>query len=159
MMVRRAPGVSTMRLITRPMTASMIRSGTTGLPKGAMLTHLNLLMQTITAIRTSRLFRADEIGLINVPLFHIAGIGSRLPALLAGTTTVIMPTAPFTAESTMDVVESEGVTGLFLVPAQWHVLCAHPDATCRARTLRKISWGAAPATATLLRAMAKTFPH
>jgi fatty-acyl-CoA synthase len=52
-------------------------------------------MQTITAIRTSRLFRDDEIGLINVPLFHIAGIGSLLPALLAGTTTVIMPTAPF----------------------------------------------------------------
>jgi fatty-acyl-CoA synthase len=137
----------------------MYTSGTTGRPKGAMLTHLNLLMQTITAVRTSRLFRDDEIGLINVPLFHIAGIGNVPPALLAGTTTVIMPTAPFAATSTLDVVESEGVTGLFLVPAQWQVLCAHPDATRRSRSLRKISWGAAPASATLLEAMAKTFPH
>jgi fatty-acyl-CoA synthase len=137
----------------------MYTSGTTGRPKGAMLTHLNLLMQTITAIRTSRLFGDDNIGLINVPLFHIAGIGNLPPPLLAGTTTVIMPTAPFSAESTLDIVESEGVTGLFLVPAQWQALCAHPDATRRTRSLRKISWGAAPATATLLAAMAKTFPH
>jgi fatty-acyl-CoA synthase len=70
-----------------------------------------------------------------------------------------MPTAPFTAASTLDVVESEGVTGMFLVPAQWQALCAHPDATRRTRSLRRISWGAAPATATLLEAMAKTFPH
>jgi fatty-acyl-CoA synthase len=137
----------------------MYTSGTTGLPKGAMLTHLNLLMQTITAIRTSRLFRDDEIGLINVPLFHIAGIGNLPASLLSGAITVIMPTAPFTAESTLDVVESEGVTAMFLVPAQWQLLCAHPEATRRTRSLRRISWGAAPATATLLEAMAKRFPH
>ena len=137
----------------------MYTSGTTGLPKGAMLTHLNLLMQTITAIRTSRLVRDDEIGLINVPLFHIAGIGNLSSPLLSGSVTVIMRTAPFTAESTLDVVESEGVTGMFLVPAQWQVLCAHPEATRRTRSLRRIGWGAAPATVTLLETMAKTFPH
>ena len=137
----------------------MYTSGTTGRPKGAMLTHLNLLMQCFTAVRTSRLFSDDDIGLINVPLFHIAGLGNVPQALLAGTVTVIMPTAPFTAEATLDVVESEGVTGMFLVPAQWQALCAHPDATRRTRSLRRISWGAAPATATLLEAMAKTFPH
>jgi fatty-acyl-CoA synthase len=137
----------------------MYTSGTTGLPKGAMLTHLNLLMQTITAIRTSRLVRDDEIGLINVPLFHIAGIGNLSSPLLSGSVTVIMPTAPFTAGSTLDVVESEGVTGMFLVPAQWQVLCAHPEATRRTRSLRRIGWGAAPATVTLLETMAKTFPH
>jgi fatty-acyl-CoA synthase len=153
------PGPPEAEIDERDIALIMYTSGTTGLPKGAMLTHLNLLMQTITAIRTSRLFRDDEIGLINVPLFHIAGIGNLLPALLAGTTTVIMPTAPFTAGSTLDVVESEGVTAMFLVPAQWQVLCAHPDAARRTGSLRKISWGAAPATATLLEAMAKTFPH
>jgi fatty-acyl-CoA synthase len=72
---------------------------------------------------------------------------------------VIMPTAPFTAESTLDIVESESVTGLFLVPAQWQALCAHPDATRRSRSLRTISWGAAPASQLLLEQMAETFPH
>jgi fatty-acyl-CoA synthase len=137
----------------------MYTSGTTGRPKGAMLSHLNLLMQALTAIRTSRLVHEDGVGLINVPLFHIAGIGSMPPAFLLGTTTVIMPTAPFTAESTLEIVESEQVTGLFLVPAQWQVLCAHPDATRRTRSLRTISWGAAPATQLLLEQMAQTFPH
>jgi fatty-acyl-CoA synthase len=137
----------------------MYTSGTTGRPKGAMLTHLNLLMQAVTAIRTSRLTGEDPVGLLNVPLFHIAGIGGMPPALMIGSTTVIMPTAPFDAASTLDTVESEGVTSLFLVPAQWQVLCAHPDVTRRSRSLRTISWGAAPATVTLLETMAATFPH
>jgi fatty-acyl-CoA synthase len=78
--------------------------------------------------------------------------------MMLGTTSVIMPTAPFDAQITLDVIEAEGVTSLFLVPAQWQVLCAHPDATRRTRSLRTISWGAAPATVPLLETMAKTFP-
>jgi fatty-acyl-CoA synthase len=137
----------------------MYTSGTTGRPKGAMLSHLNLLMQAITAIRTSRFTGDDHVSLINVPLFHIAGIGSMAPLLLLGRRAVIMPTAPFDAQTTLDVVEAEGVTGLFLVPAQWQVLCAHPDATRRTRSLRTISWGAAPASVALLERMGRTFPH
>src|SRR6476646_6611058 len=128
----------------------MYTSGTTGAPKGAMLTHLNLLMQTVTAIRTSRLHDDDAVTLINVPLFHIAGIGNMPHSLMLGTRTVIMPTAAFDAESTLDIVESERVTG--------QVLCAHPDATRRTRSLRTISWGAAPASVSLLETMARTFP-
>ena len=109
----------------------MYTSGTTGRPKGAMLTHLNLLMQAITAIRTSRLHDGGHVALLNVPLFHIAGIGTMPPALMIGSTSVIMPTAPFDAGATLDVIESEGVTHLFLVPAQWQVLCTHPDVTRR----------------------------
>src|SRR4051812_45935830 len=106
----------------------MYTSGTTGRPKGAMLTHLNLLMQSFTAIRTSRLYGDDNVALVNVPLFHIAGIGSMPTSLMLGSRIVIMPTKPFDAESTLDVVEAEGVTGLFLVPAQWQGPCRPPGA-------------------------------
>jgi fatty-acyl-CoA synthase len=136
----------------------MYTSGTTGRPKGAMLTHLNLLMQAITAIRTSRLHDDGHVALINVPLFHIAGIGTMPPALMIGSTSVIMPTASFDAGATLDVIESEGVTHLFLVPAQWQVLCTHPDVTRRTGSLRSLTWGAAPATVTLLETMAAAFP-
>src|SRR3954454_11180615 len=136
----------------------MYTSGTTGAPKGAMLTHLNQLMQTVSAIRTSRLFDESTVTLINVPLFHIAGIGNMPHSLMLGTPTVIMPTGAFDAESTLDIVESEGITGLFLVPAQWQLLCAHPDVTRRTRSLRTISWGAAPASVSLLETMAEAFP-
>ena len=104
----------------------MYTSGTTGRPKGAMLTHLNLLMQSVTAIRTSRLQGEDVASLCNVPLFHIAGIGGMPSSLMIGARTVIMPTGLFDAESTLDIVESEKITTLFLVPAQWQVMCAHP---------------------------------
>ncbi len=137
----------------------MYTSGTTGRPKGAMLTHLNLLMQAITAIRTTAGSGADAVALCNVPLFHIAGIGGIVPSLLLGVRTVIMPTAPFDAQTTLDVIESEGVTGVFLVPAQWQVMCAHPDATRRTQSLRTITWGAAPASVSLLEEMARVFPH
>jgi acyl-CoA synthetase (AMP-forming)/AMP-acid ligase II len=115
-------------------------------------------MQSITAIRASGLYDDEHVALVNVPLFHIAGIGSMPPSLMIGATSVIMPTAPFDAGATLDVIESEGVTSLFLVPAQWQVLCAHPDVTRRTRSLRTISWGGAPATVTLLETMTTTFP-
>jgi fatty-acyl-CoA synthase len=143
----------------RDVSMIMYTSGTTGRPKGAMLTHLNLLMQSITAIRTSRLQGDDVVSLCNVPLFHIAGIGGMPSSLMIGARTVIMPTGLFDAESTLDVVESEKVTSLFLVPAQWQVLCAHPDATRRCASLRTIAWGAAPASVSLLEDMARVFPH
>ena len=136
----------------------MYTSGTTGRPKGAMLTHLNLLMQALTAIRTSRLHDGGHVALLNVPLFHIAGIGTMPPSLMIGSTSVIMPTAPFDAAATLEVIESEGVTHLFLVPAQWQVLCTHPDVTRRTGSLRSLTWGAAPATVTLLKTMAAAFP-
>jgi acyl-CoA synthetase (AMP-forming)/AMP-acid ligase II len=115
-------------------------------------------MQAITSIRTGRAVDDGHVVLVNVPLFHIAGIGGMPAPLLLGAKSVIMPSAPFDAGDTLDVVEAEGVTSLFLVPAQWQLLCAHPDVTRRTGSLRTISWGAAPATVTLLETMAAAFP-
>ncbi len=138
----------------------MYTSGTTGRPKGAMLTHLNLLMQTFTTLRVLHSNGSGEdANLLNVPLFHIAGIGNLATPFMLGTKTVLMATAPFDAESTLAVVESEQVTNLFLVPAQWQVMCAHPESTRRTSSLHTISWGAAPATVSLLEKMAESFPH
>ena len=153
------PATPSAAIEERDVALIMYTSGTTGRPKGAMLTHLNMLLQAITAIRTTAGPGADAVALCNVPLFHIAGIGGMVPSLLLGTRTVIMPTAPFDAETTLDVIETEGVTGVFLVPAQWQVMCAHPDATRRTQSLRTITWGAAPASVSLLEDMSRVFPH
>lgn len=58
----------------------------------------------------------------------------------------------------LDVLESEQVTGIFLVPAQWQAVCAAQRAAPRTLKLRTLSWGAAPASDTLLREMSETFP-
>ena len=135
----------------------MYTSGTTGRPKGAVLTHTNLFGQTMTAIYTAGTGVTD-VAFIGVPFFHIAGVGNLLPGMLLGIPTVIHPLGAFDPGQLLDVLAAEKVTGIFLVPAQWRAVCAEQRANPRDVRLRVMSWGAAPASDTLLRQMAETFP-
>ncbi len=137
----------------------MYTSGTTGRPKGAMLDHINMSGQALTCIRAMEIFSEDDVAFMTAPLFHIAGLGSIAPNFLLGVTTVIHPLGGFDAGALLDAYEREGATIVFNVPAQWKAICAHPDAREKGRQLRIISWGAAPASKTLLRQMAETFPN
>ena len=136
----------------------MYTSGTTGHPKGAVLTHTNLAAQAMSAIYTTAPDIANDVGFIGVPLFHIAGIGNILPALTLGIPTVIYPLGAFDPAGLLDVLADEKVSGIFLVPAQWQAVCAEQRSRPRELRLRNLSWGAAPASDTLLRRMAETFP-
>jgi fatty-acyl-CoA synthase len=136
----------------------MYTSGTTGRPKGAVLTHTNLAGQAMTFLFTSGADLNNDVGFVGVPLFHIAGIGNMIIGLLLGRPTVIYPLGAFDPGALLDVLESEKVTGVFLVPAQWQAVVAEQRARPRDLKLRILSWGAAPASDTLLRSMSETFP-
>jgi fatty-acyl-CoA synthase len=136
----------------------MYTSGTTGRPKGAVLTHTNLAGQGMTFLFTSGADLNNDVGFIGVPLFHIAGIGNTIVGLLLGRPTVLYPLGAFDPGALLDVLQGEQVTGIFLVPAQWQAVCAAQRANPRQLKLRVLSWGAAPASDTLLREMAATFP-
>lgn len=137
----------------------MYTSGTTGRPKGAVLTHANLTGQAMTALYTSGANINSDVGFVGVPLFHIAGIGNILTGLLLGLPTVIYPLGAFDPGQLLDVLEAEKVTGIFLVPAQWQAVCTEQQARPRDLRLRVLSWGAAPAPDALLRQMSATFPE
>ncbi len=133
-------------------------SGTTGRPKGAVLTHTNLTGQTMTGLYTHGADINNDVGFIGVPFFHIAGIGNMLTGMVLGVPTVIHPLGAFDPGQLLDVLQAEKVTGIFLVPAQWQAVCAAQQKKPRDLKLRVISWGAAPASETLLRDMSETFP-
>lgn len=135
----------------------MYTSGTTGRPKGAVLTHTNLTGQTMTGLYTNGADINSDVGFIGVPFFHIAGIGNLLTGVLLGIPTVIYPLGAF-EPGQLDVLAAEKVTGIFLVPAQWQAVCAEQQARPRDLKLRVISWGAAPAPDALLREMSARFP-
>ncbi|NGN69436.1 long-chain-fatty-acid--CoA ligase [Streptomyces sp. A7024] len=136
----------------------MYTSGTTGRPKGAMLSHRNMQVQAITCIRAMEIFDDSDVGFLTAPFFHIAGLGSIVANFVVGSTVVIHPLGAFDPRSVLDAYEREGATVVFNVPQQWDLLCAQPDIDKRDLKLRIISWGAAPASDTTLRAMGEKFP-
>jgi len=135
----------------------MYTSGTTGTPKGAVLSYGNMNSQALTCIRALGL-EQESIGFCSSPLFHIAGIGSLAPAFLLGGKTILHPLGAFDATEFLDAVEAEQATTAFCVPAQWQLICAEPTVKQRKTALRALSWGAAPASDTVLHAMADCFP-
>jgi len=138
----------------------MYTSGTTGRPKGAVLTHHNLLMHAFSSIVHLGGRPDDLVWLAAAPLFHIAGLSGMLPALLRGGRTVLLPSGGFDPAATLDLIERERVTSVFFVPAQWQALVDVPDVRERDLScLSRVSWGAAPASTTLLRTMLETFPQ
>ena len=136
----------------------MYTSGTTGRPKGAMLTHGNLLMQSANLMPLFNMTWNSEVNLCATPLFHIAGIGSLLPTFLLGGHTVIAPLAAFDPQAILETVRTYGVTTLFLVPTQWQAVCTLPPLDPPITSLRRISWGASPTSIAILEAMDRTFP-
>ncbi|MWC00209.1 long-chain-fatty-acid--CoA ligase [Agromyces seonyuensis] len=137
----------------------MYTSGTTGRPKGAMLDHGNLYAQAVTCLRANGIVDESDIAYLTAPLFHIAGLGSIAPNFIIGIPTVFHPLGAFDPAALVDAWERERATIVFNVPQQWAVICALPGIKDRDLALRIISWGAAPASDTLLRRMEETFPN
>ncbi|MER2091157.1 MAG: long-chain-fatty-acid--CoA ligase [Saccharopolyspora rectivirgula] len=137
----------------------MYPSGTTGRPKGAVLTHHNLVMNTLNCAVTQGIHDPEEVWLSGLPLFHIGGLNGILSYLMFGGRSIIMRSGNFDAAETVDTMEREGVTACYFVPTQWKAICEVPGIENRKLSLRRISWGASVAPPSVLQAMARTFPN
>ncbi|MDL5204853.1 o-succinylbenzoate--CoA ligase [Streptomyces sp. ALI-76-A] len=129
----------------------MYTSGTTGRPKGAMLTHGNLTWNAINVLVDTDLI-ADERALVSAPLFHTAGLNMlTLPVLLKGGTCVLVEA--FDPEATLDLVARHRITFMFGVPTMFDQVARHPrfkDADLS--SLRILTCGGSPVPSPLIAA-------
>src|SRR5271163_2830347 len=121
-------------------------SGTTGLPKGVMLSHYNLIANVYQFLgpRATPLNSEDNI-LCFLPLYHIYGLNVMLnPALILGATLVLMPR--FGVPQLIQLLTDEAVTMMPLVPPAMNALCLAAEAGQFPKD-HKVNWvksGAAP---------------
>jgi acyl-CoA synthetase (AMP-forming)/AMP-acid ligase II len=128
-------------------------SGTTGNPKGAVLSNRNLFSLRKHSDDLDLAYTRwddDEVVLVAMPCAHIGGTGLGIMAIGAGLPAYIL--AEFTPDGFFDAVETGGVTRLFIVPAALHILLQHPRcATVDYGRMKYILYGAAPIPLELLR--------
>jgi fatty-acyl-CoA synthase len=134
-------------------------SGTTGNPKGAVLSNRNLFAlrkHSNEADMPYTKWEDDEAVLVAMPCAHIGGTGLGIMALAAGLPGIIL--AEFNPDGVFDAVEHHGVTRFFMVPAALQMLLMHPRcASVDYSRLKYILYGAAPIPLELLRQCIKMF--
>lgn len=124
-------------------------SGSTGSPKGALLSHRGLYLHAVHSALTMGL-TGDDVVLHTIPLFHVNGWGTPHFVTGLGGVHVLLPR--FDAAEVLRLVEQHRVSRLFLVPAMARLLLEHPDLRERdLSSVRQVSVGGAPAGPALLR--------
>ena len=134
-------------------------SGTTGQPKGALLSHRALLyFRSLPADEQPDWNRwtEDDVSLVAMPQFHIGGTGFGLQTLCAGATGIVM--REFDAGAVLSFIERERLSKLFIVPSAMQMLQRHPSAPSIDYTrIRTIAYGASPIPLAQLRDALKLF--
>src|SRR3954454_23759391 len=127
----RAPAVASpaARVAADDVHRLMYTSGTTGRPKGVMLTHANLAWKNLAHLVEFG-FTSDDLGLACGPLYHVGALDLTTTTLIAaGATTIIHRT--FDAAAVVDEIEQSRVTTVWLAPAMVNAIMALPDVESR----------------------------
>jgi fatty-acyl-CoA synthase len=128
-------------------------SGTTGFPKGATLTHRNILNNGYFTGRTIKLTPQDRI-CIPVPLYHCFGmVLGNLAALTSGAA-MVYPAEAYDPVHALAAVEEEGCTALYGVPTMFITILSQPDlANYDVSTLRTGIMAGSPCPISTMRAV------
>ena len=132
-------------------------SGTTGNPKGAVLTHRNLVgMPQSSRTYTWSKWSADDVSLCAMPCFHIGGTGWSILGMMHGALNVVA--REFDPSKVLDFIENWRITKLFMVPAALQVVVRNPKARAVDYSqLKYILYGASPMPLALLRECMEVF--
>jgi len=135
----------------------MYTSGTTGRPKGAKISHGNIIANSIV-LSFVYLCSENDIDLILAPLFHATGLyGQLLRSIYMGSTCVIPH--KFQAIDAMQVIEKEKINVCVAVPTIFWLIMVHCDFNkFNLSSLRRIVYGGSPASESFVIQIASNFP-
>ena len=137
-------------------TVIMFTAGTTGTPKGVMLTHdsfSSYLLSTVTSADPD----VEETNLLTVPFYHIAGLQAALAAVYGGRTLAII--RQFEPVEWLDLAQEQRVNRAMLVPTMLKQLMDHPRfREYDLSSLNVITYGAAPMPLPVIRQAIREFP-
>lgn len=149
-------GADPMRDVDGAVTWQFSTSGTTGLPKGAMLTGWNVLNVGLCLAMEMPDLREGGRALCCMPLFHIGGGGWVIWAMQAGSTAVIV--REIVPEALLKTIVEQRIETALLVPAMMLFLTELPASrSADFSAFKHIAYGTAPISPTLLRRSIETF--
>jgi acyl-CoA synthetase (AMP-forming)/AMP-acid ligase II len=135
----------------------MYTSGTTGRPKGVMLTHANLAWKNLAHLVEFG-FTSDDLGLACGPLYHVGALDLTTTTLIAAGASTIIHRA-FDAVAVVDEIERSRVTTVWLAPAMVNAIMALPDVEQRdLSSVRVIINGGEKMPIPLIERLQRTFP-
>jgi acyl-CoA synthetase (AMP-forming)/AMP-acid ligase II len=135
----------------------MYTSGTTGRPKGVMITHANLAWKNLAHLIEFG-FNHDDLGLACGPLYHVGALDLTTTTLIAAGATTIVHRA-FDAAAVVDEIERSRVTTVWLAPAMVNAIMALPDIESRdLASVRVIINGGEKMPIPLIERIQRTFP-
>jgi long-chain acyl-CoA synthetase len=134
-------------------------SGTTGRPKGAMITHRNILggrQAGISAQMDWNTWSPDDVSLVAMPVGHIGGTGWGIVGLMNGCKGVVA--REFDPSKVLDFIEQDGISKMFMVPAALQIVVRQPKARqVDYSRLKYMLYGASPIPLDLLRECMEVF--
>ena len=132
-------------------------SGTTGKPKGVQISHDAFANWfRFSASEPAQQWGADDVGLMTMPNFHLAGTWVTLPALYHGATLAIL--AAFDPDDFVRAVDAYRPTVACLVPTAIQLLLDHPSSElCDFSSLRRLYYAGSPIGVDTLRRAIATF--
>ncbi|QIG54338.1 fatty acid--CoA ligase [Altererythrobacter sp. BO-6] len=122
-------------------------SGTTGRPKGAVMTHGSILSsrdpKLAAQMRKWQEPIEGDVTLLAMPCFHISGTGTGIGTMVAGTNSIVLP--EYDPTQALDLIANYNISKIFLVPAAIQILLNHPRVHETDFSLLKyITYGASP---------------